>query len=91
MFLAHKLGKSYKNALKRTNVWGENNYVFKLQGSGKTGHDSHQIKKNMSVMQSPKKTNELVKNAKKLKVAEGYKGRLGHAPLTTMRDNKTFD
>jgi hypothetical protein len=42
-------------------------------------------------MQSPKKTNEIVIKAKKLRVAEGLKSRVGHAPLTTIRDNKMFD
>lgn len=35
MFLAHKLGKSYKNALKNTDIWSDKNYIFKLQGAGK--------------------------------------------------------
>ena len=45
----------------------------------------------MKLMVSPKKTLEVVKNAKKLKLAEGHRDRFGHAPLTTIRDNKMFD
>lgn len=48
MFLAHKLGKSYTNTLKKTDVWAQNNHIFKVVGSGKQGHESAQIKKNMS-------------------------------------------
>jgi len=50
MFLAHKLGKSYASALKKTDVWAPNNHIFKVVGSGKQGHESAHIKKNMSQM-----------------------------------------
>ena len=32
--LGAKLHQSYKNSMKRTDVWSDNIYVFKMQGAG---------------------------------------------------------
>jgi hypothetical protein len=48
MFLAHKLQHSLKRTMDKTNVWGSNNYVFKLSGAGKEGHTSKDLKDNLA-------------------------------------------
>jgi len=91
MFLANKLSKSLKTTLKQTDVWSKNSsFIFKLEGAGTTGHESKDIKRNMGSMQQPVNTMELLKSQHKRKTAENNSSQFGHAPLRTIRDNKTF-
>jgi hypothetical protein len=80
-----------KNTLKKTDVWSKNSsFIFKLDGAGSQCHESKHIRRNMGAMQQPVNTMELLKQQHKRKTAENTGSQFGHAPLRTLRDNKTF-
>jgi hypothetical protein len=91
MFLAAQLDSSLKRNLRNTDVWSAKNHVFKLAGAGSACHDSKLIKANMGRQQSPRETNALLKQQRRIKVAENNKSIHGHMPLRTFRDNQTFE